>query len=51
MLAAAADATATPAPASHHRFTMLTDGWPFAISARDMDAIGLRMVWFQDNHF
>jgi len=50
MLAAAANATATPAPASHHRFTMPTDGWPFADSARDSDAIGSRLIWFQDNH-
>jgi len=51
MLAAAANATAPPAPASHHRFTMPTDGWPFADSARDSDALGSRMIWFQENHF
>jgi len=51
MLAAAADATATPAPASLHRLTMPTDGWPFAHSARDSVAIGSRMIWFQENHF
>ena len=50
MLAAAANATATPAPASHHGFTMPTDGWPFAVSARDSDAIGSRTISLQDNH-
>jgi len=50
MLAAAANATATPAPASHHRFTMPTDGWPFAVSARDSAAIGLRTISLQDTH-
>jgi len=35
MLAAAANATATPAPASLHGFAMLTHGWPFAHSARE----------------
>jgi len=50
MLAAAANATATPAPASLHGFTMPTDGWLFAVSARDMDTVGSRLISFQDNH-
>jgi len=50
MLAAAANATAAPAPASLHGFAMLTHGWPFADSARDSDASGSRMIWFQDKH-
>ncbi|MEI7533994.1 MAG: hypothetical protein WCK57_06445 [Verrucomicrobiae bacterium] len=50
MLAAAANATATPAPASHHWFTMPTDGWPFAVSARDSDAIGSRTIPLHDTH-
>jgi len=51
MLAAAANATATPAPASLHRFTMTSDGWLFADSARDSDAVGSRVISFQENHF
>ena len=39
------------APASLHGFTMARDGWPFADSARDSDAVGSRMIWFQENHF
>ena len=49
MLAAAANATATPAPASLHGFAMLTHGWPFADSARDSDPLGSRKVSFQAN--
>jgi hypothetical protein len=44
MLAAAANATATPAPARLHRFTKVTLGVPFADSARDSDVAGFRMV-------
>ncbi len=51
MLAAAANATATPAPASLYGLTMLTDGWLFAVSARDSDAVGSRLIRLQDNHF
>jgi len=40
MLAAAANATATPAPARLHRFTKVTLGVPFADSARDMGFAG-----------
>ena len=29
---------------------MLTDGWPFALSARDSVASGSRMILFQANH-
>ena len=42
MLAVAANATTPPAPASLHGTALITDGWPFAHSARDMVAIGPR---------
>jgi hypothetical protein len=44
MLAAAANATATPAPARLLRFTKVTLGVPFAVSARDLDIAGCWMV-------
>ena len=45
-----ADAVCRRAPARLHRFTKVTVGVPFADSARDLDAIGSRVIWFQDNH-
>jgi len=44
MLAAAADATATPAPASHRRLANVFSRLAFRYPARDMGVIGCRMV-------
>jgi len=45
-----ADAVCRRAPARLHRFTKVTVGVPFADSARDLDEIGSRMIWFQEMH-
>jgi hypothetical protein len=44
MLAAAANATATPAPASHRRFANVFSRLAFRYPARDLGVVGCRMV-------